>query len=284
MYTFRLLIVCPLMVFLLNTQTLFAQVRDSTATHEKSHFIIGVACNSALNYYGRVDSLKSSGIYPFIGVTFKSGIYLTSTFVFTHNGLGTKYAATLLDAGYNFTSKNGHWAGALSASRYLYRSNTDLVQSAVKEVVSASLTNLNKIVNITLGGNTKFSDQADIGLQAGLDHTIRFTHIFGKDVIVLDPSANLYAGTQHFTQSYLLQKNYLFLPAGEEQITTNSSQFNILAYEFSMPVVYAYKKFNLILTPAYVLPENILSIPDQPSLSERGGDLFYFTATVKFSL
>ena len=85
MYSFRLLIFCPLVAFLLNSQALFAQVKssqakdsvaikDSTVMPDKSHFIIGAACNSALNYYGRVDSLKSSGIYPFIGVTFKGGL------------------------------------------------------------------------------------------------------------------------------------------------------------------------------------------------------------------
>jgi hypothetical protein len=158
------------------------------------------------------------------------------------------------------------------------------VQSAVKEMVTGSISNINKIINITLGVNTKFSDKADIGGQAGLDHTIRFTTIFGKDVIVLDPSANLYAGTQKFTQTYYLEKNYLFLPVAADQVTINSSRFNILAYEFSMPVVYAYKKFNLVLSPAYVIPENILTTPNQPSLSERGANLFYFTAMIKFIL
>ena len=290
MQNIRHFLLCLLVPFLIHSQSLLAQakdsvaVKDSTATTLKSHFIIGMTYNSALNYYGRVDSLHSSGIYPFIGVSLKNGLYLTSTFVFTHNSLGTQYAATLLDAGYNFTAKNGHWAANVSASRYFYQANTDLVQSAIKEVGSASVTQLNKIMNITLGADVKFSDQADFGVQAGLDHIIRIPHLFSKDVLVLDPSVNGYAGTQRFTQTYYQEKNFLFFPVAEQQVTMNSQAFNILSYEFSMPVVYAYRKFSLILTPAYVIPENLIIISGDPSLSERGSDLFYFTASVKFTL
>jgi hypothetical protein len=290
MHTFRYLSVCPLVVFLLSSQVLFAQVKDtlvvkdSVPTLPRNHFIIGVTYNSAMNYYGRVDSLKSSGIYPYIDISLKNGLYLTSTFVFTNNSTGTQYAATLLEAGYNFISKNDHWSGNLSASRYFYQAGNDLVQSAVKEVVSASLTELNKIINITLGANIKFSDKADIGVQAGLDHIIRIPDIFGKDVLVLDPSANCYAGTQNFTQTYLQDQKLLFFPVDEQLVTRNSQKFSFLSYEFSMPVVYAYRKLNLILTPAYIIPENIVTVSGQSGTSEKGANLFYFTAALKFTL
>src|SRR5258708_9071163 len=264
----------------------FSQSKDSTATQEKTHFVVSATYNSGLNYYGRVDSLHSKGYYPSVGLMLKNGLYATSTFLFIQNSLINQYAATLVEGGYNFNNRKNTWAGNLSASRYFYQADVSLVQSAVKEIVSASLTNMNKVVNITVGANVKWSGNTDIGVNAGLDHIIKFPHIFSKDkdVIVLDPSVNVFAGTQNFTKTYYQQKNFLLFPVAEQQVTTNSRQFNLLSYELSLPVVYGYKKLNLIFTPAYVLPKHVLTVPGQPDLSERGANLFYITATAKLTL
>lgn len=280
---FRLL---PALFFLSLTNAAFSQAKDTASTQEKIHFAVSATYNSGLNYYGRIDSLHSKGYYLGVGLTLKNGLYASSTFVFIRNSLVNQYAATLIEGGYNFNNRKNTWAGNLSASRYFYQADVSLVQSAVKEVVSGSLTNLNKIVNITFGVNVKWSGNTDIGIQAGLDHIIRFQHIFSKDkdVIVLDPSANVFAGTQNFTKTYYEKKSFLIFPVAEQQVTTDSRQFNPLSYELSLPIVYGYKKLNLIVTPAYVLPQNLLTVPGQPALSERGTNLFYFTATAKLTL
>lgn len=271
--------------FMALTAAACAQDNDSTATKDKTHVVAGDTYNSGLNYYGRVDSLHSKAMYPSVGIVLSDGLYANASFVFIGNSLGTMYAATLLEGGYNFKDHNGHWAGNLSATQYFYRPGLDLVQSAIKESASATITHLNKIVNITIGANFKWSDQADYGGQAGLDHIIRLPHIFGqKDIIVLDPSANVYAGTQNFTTSYYEKRELLVFPVGEQQITTSSQVFNVLAYECSFPIVYGYKKLNILLTPSYVMPQHLLTVPGQPALSEYGSNLFYFTATVKFTL
>ena len=266
--------------------TAFSQAKDTAATKEQTHLVVSATCNSGLNYYGRVDSLHTKGFYPALGLVLKNGLYSTVTFVFIQNSLVNQYAATLIEAGYNFSNKKNTWAGTLSASRYFYQTDVSLVQSAVKEVVSGSLTSMNKVVNVTLGANVKWSGNTDIGIQAGLDHIIKFQSIFtrGKDVIVLDPSVNVFAGTQNFTRTWYQKKNFLLFPVAEEQVTTNSRQFNLLSCELSLPIVYGYKKLNLIFTPAYVIPQHLLTVPDQPALSERGSNLFYLTATAKFTL
>jgi len=277
----------PQIIFCLSLScSAFSQAKDTATTQEQTHFVVSATYNSGLNYYGRVDSLHSKGYYPTIGLVLKNGLYATSTFVFIQNSLINQYAATLVEGGYNFNNKKNTWAGNLSASRYFYQADVSLVQSAVKEVVSGSLTNMNKVINTTVGANVKWSGNTDIGIQAGLDHIIKFQHIFtkDKDVIVLDPTINVFAGTQNFTKTYYQKKDFLLFPVAEEQLTTNSRQFNLLSYELSLPIVYGYKKLNLIFTPAYVLPQHLLTIPDQPALSERGSNLFYLTATAKFTL
>lgn len=260
-----------------------AQTTDSTANQDKNEFFTGITYNSALNYYGRVDSLKSSGIYPYLGVIFKNGFFLNSTFVFTHNNINSEYAATLLGAGYNFKNQQGNWAGTISGAAFLYKDNSNLAQSAVKGTGNLSITNSNKILNITLGADAKFSNQVDFGAQASLDHIFRFENIFGKGILVFDPTAAVNAGSQNFTRTYYEEKKFLLLPVGQEEITKESKRFDLLSYEFSFPVIYGIGKFNLLFTPAYVIPQNVITVPNHPELSERAENLFYFTGGIKFT-
>jgi hypothetical protein len=270
--------------FVLTTLSSIAQNADTTSVAKsKTNFIIGSTFNSGMNYYGRTDSLKSKGIYPFVGVLFKNGLYLTSTFVFISNPVSTRYAASIIESGYQFKNEKGNWVGALSGNYFIYQDNTSLPQSALKGMAGLTVSNLNKIININFGGNIKMSDNLDFGASAGIDHSFRIEPI-GKGVIVIDPSAYLYSGTQRFTASYYKQKNFLFFPAGQQEVTTNSNRYNILSYEFSSPFIYAIGKLNLIVTPAYIIPQNLDSVPNRPDLSESGKALFYTTATIKFTL
>jgi hypothetical protein len=262
------------LVFLLVAKLSNAQ--DSAYVHVNG----GLLYNSGLNYYGRVDSLKSKGICPFIGMSLKNGLYVNSTFVFIENSMRSQYAATLLEAGYNFSdSAAKHWAGNLSVSRFFYQSGIGLVESVVREMASASITQLNPVANITLSGSARWSNQIDYNTQAGLDHLIRIPKVFSKrGVLVFDPTATVSAGTQNFTSTYYQEKQFLFIPVQQQQITTSSQQFSILAYEVSCPVVYGLGKMKFMLTPAYVLPQHVIAG------SEIGTNLFYLTALVKVTL
>jgi len=261
------------LALLLVAQMSYAQ--DSAFVHVNG----GVLYNSGLNYYGRVDSLRSKGVCPFLGLSLKDGLYVNSTFVFIENSLQSQYAATLLEAGYNFSDSAGkHWAGNLSVSRFLYQPGIDLVESVVREMASASITQLNKVANITLTASARWSNRVDYNTQAGLDHIIRISNVFSKKgVLVFDPTATVAAGTQNFTTTYYQEKQFLFIPVQQQQITAISEQFNLLAYEVSCPVVYGLGKIKLMLTPAYVLPQHVIAG------SETGVNLFYVTALVKVS-
>jgi hypothetical protein len=263
-------------------------VKDTTVTGdtvrvtEKTQVCVSITYNSAMNYYGRVDSLRSKGIYPSAGIYLKNGLYANASFVFIQNSLGSQYAATLLEAGYRFNNSKGNWSGSLSADKYYYQANTGLVESAIREVVAGSLSNINKIVNVTVGADVKFSSSIDPGIQLGLDHTIRFSKLLGDDdVLVIDPSADVNGGSQHFTQTFFEQKNFLVFPGGEEMLTSNSQLFSVLDYEFSLPVVYRYRKLTFILDPVYILPQNVLDANGQPLPSYH---LFDMILTAKLTL
>jgi len=205
--------------------------------------------------------------------------------VFVHNSTASfDYAGTVATGGYQFFSDDKKWFGNFYLVKPFYESNSQLVQSSLKAQTAFSLTNLNKMVNVTAGADAKLSDKMDFGVTGGLDHIFKMQ--FGDNsVLVLDPSAFLFAGTQQFTNTFYKQNSFLFFPPGAGQrVSENVKKFSVLSYEFSMPVIYAKQKFQLLITPAYVIPQNLIVIEGRPDLSERGKEMFYTTIGVKLVL
>lgn len=249
----------------------------------KTEFKISANYNTGLNYYGRVDSLHSSGFFPLAELWFNESFYINAAPVFVNNAVESfQFAGMTTSAGYLFNSKN-KWLGNIYVVKPFYTESSDLVQSALKAQTGMTLTWLNKIINVTGGGDIKFSDKTDYGVTAGIDHIIR-CQLNDKTILVFDPSAFINAGTQQFTKSYLKKTtDFLFFPGSEHVVTESAQKFNILSYEFSAPMVLAINKFQLLFTPAYVIPQNLLAVEGRPDLSEKGERMFYATVGAKMS-
>lgn len=261
-------------------QTVSAQ--DSTQK-TKPQFKLSVNYNSGLNYFGRTDSLKSRGVFPMAEFWINENFYVNAAPIFVNNALQKMdYAGTVATVGYQYM--NEKWLTNLSVIKPFYEANAQLVQSALKAQANMSFTRLNKVANITLGADAKFSDKVDFGATAGLDHIIRLQ---AKDnsVLLFDPAIYAYAGTQQFSRTYTRQKSGLPLPGRnrEEQVTETGTRFHILAYEASLPIIFAKNKMMFIATPSYILPQNLLTVPNRPDLSEKGENTFYTTLSLKYS-
>ena len=253
---------------------------DSTAKKDKPQFKLGVYYNSGLNYYGRTDSLKSSGFFPVAELWVNKIFYITAAPVFIMNSVvGFEYAGSVATAGVKF-GKEKKYSSNIYVVKPIYKDNSQLVQSALKAQAAGTYTSFNKIINVTIGADVKLSDQLDYGATAGLDHIFRF-ELPGQSVLVIDPSAYINAGTQQFTKTSYKQSGFLFFPGAQQQVTEEVSNFNILSYEFSMPIVFAKGKIQLIINPAYVLPQNLITLANRPDLSERGKNMFYTTIGTK---
>jgi len=263
--------------YFLNAQT------EQAAEKKKTEFKISANYNTGLNYYGRIDSLHSSGFFPLAELWFNESFYMNAAPVFVNNSAASfQYAGTITSAGYQFKSKN-KWLGNIYVLKPFYRESSELVQSALKAQTGMTLTRLNKILNVTGGADVKFSDKTDYGVTGGLDHILRY-QLNDKTVLVIDPSAYINAGTQQFTKSYLKRTTgFLFFPGSEQVVTESAQKFTILSYEFSAPVILAINKFQLLFTPAYVIPQNLLTVEGRPDLSEKGEKIFYATFGAKMS-
>ena len=273
---------CLFVMILFLPALTFAQ--DTKAkTEQKNELSASVNYQSALHYFGRTDSLRSSGLFPSIGFQSKTGLYAQGNFIFVQNkSLPTTYTGATVEAGYRFPQSD-HFTGNIFYSHFLYKDKSTLVQSALQSQTGINLSYTNPVMNVNGGVDLKFSDQTDIGATIGLDHLFIFTKGMNNSAIAIDPSVYAYAGTQKFTNTYLEKKSVLGIPV-TQQATKQVTQFNVLSYEFSMPIVFVSGKFNASVTPAYVIPQNLVTVAGRPDLSERGKELFYVTLSVGVKL
>lgn len=256
----------------------FGMAQNDTSLPKKNVFTAGLNYQSRLHYFGRTDSLKSSGIFPTIGFQLKEGFYVNSNFIFANNGSSTSYNGTIVEGGFRFPQTR-NFSGNMFYTQFLYNDKSQLVQSALKSQTGVNLVYNNKIINVNLGGDAKFSDKTDFGATAGLDHLFLYLIPNTKNAIAINPSAYAYAGTQNFTTTYYKKTNVLGLPVGNQRpVTETSTKFNILSYEFSAPIVFVAGKFNASFTPSYVIPQHLVKVPNRPDLSEFGDNMFYFSA------
>ena len=261
----------------------FSQESSKKAS-QKDEFSASVNYQSALHYFGRTDSLKSSGLFPSVGFQSKTGLYAQGNFIFVQNAsLANTYAGTTIEAGYRFPQTT-HFSGNLFYSQFFYKDKSTLVQSALKSQTGINLSYLNKIANINGGVDLKFSNQTDAGATLGLDHLFLFADPETHTAFAFDPSVYVYAGTQKFSTTYLEKKNLLGIPVAQQSTEQQVTQFNVLSYEISMPVVFVMGKFNASVTPAYVIPQNLVTVAGRPDLSERGKEMFYVTLSVGVKL
>lgn len=254
---------------------------DSTET--KPQFKISANYNTGLNFFGRTDSLRSSGFFPLAELWLSPNFYVNAAPIFVNNPVQRfEYAGTVATVGYQNISE--HWITGVYLTKPFYKESSELVQSALKAQSGVNLTWRNPVLNLNAGGDVKFSDKIDYGATGGVDHIIRIQNR-DNSVIVLDPSFYAYAGTQNFQRTYYKKNNsgFLLFPGNNQQVTEEVSRFSILAYEASMPIIYAKGKVMLIATPSFILPQNLITVPGRPDLSERGENMFYATLTAKYT-
>jgi hypothetical protein len=259
-----------------------AKAQSDSAEKTGPQFKISANYNSNLNYYGRTDSLKSSGYFPMAEFWITPEFYINAAPIFINNNVQSfAYAGTVATVGYQHITE--HSLTSLYVVKPFYQQGSQLVQSALKAQTGASFSYLNKVLNLTLGGDAKFSDKVDFGATAGVDHIIRIQS-GTNSVLVFDPSFYTYAGTQQFSKTYTKKKkgNLLF-PGTEQQVTERVQQFNVLAYEVSVPIIFGKGNLQILATPSYIVPQNLLVVPGRPDLTEKGENTFYTTLGVKYT-
>ncbi len=254
--------------------------QNDSADTKRNIFTAGVTYQSRLHYFGRTDSEKSQGLFSTIGYELKQGFYASTNIIFVNNAATSfNYTGTVIEGGYKFPETK-NFSGNVFYSQFLYKNNSTLVQSSLKSEAGINGVYNNNVVNVNLGGDLKFSNKTDFGLTAGLDHLFIYLIPDTKNALAVNPSIYLYAGSQNFTETYSENRNRRRGGSGQRITMKKGSGFNILAYEFSAPIVFIAGKFNASFTGSYAMPQHLYVVANRPDLSETGSNMFYFSAGI----
>jgi hypothetical protein len=258
---------------------LIAQTDSSRQT--VATLLLGPIYAANLHHYGRTDSLKSSALLPTLYLQFDSaGWYISATSVYiTNKTEPLTYAGTITEGGYKFGQKLNGFGGNVYANKFFYNS-AQLPQSALQEQVGSNFYYLDKAINLSGSASLAFSDKTDGFVSLGANHI--FKYVKGKNVFLATPTFVANAGTQNFTTSTNQPGTIPGITPSQQELA-NSSRFTLLDYELTMPLVYARNHLFIIITPSYIVPENVYTVAGHPELSETASDLFYVNLTVLYS-
>ncbi|MBS1524281.1 MAG: hypothetical protein JST19_01450 [Bacteroidetes bacterium] len=301
------------------TQTIAAAVKDTiskketakkdTVKHKKSSLKIGLTYANNAVYLARTDSVATPNYGLGLTYTLKSGIFFTGTVNYIPSRQFDKLDAGELETGYNFEKDNLN--GGVSVSKYFASFNSTQVISALDATLGAELSyDLFDVVTPSIHADyalVRSGDGNDILITAGLGHEFEVDTLFTpKDHFSIEPKIELTAGTQHFLSTYYVLKNKGAAQRAQHgnakgkgankttassnsstqstPVTTNANQFQTLAYEFTLPIGYSWKKLGFSFTPAYAVAVHKITDDGTTTSYLPNSSVFYFTLGLSYTL
>jgi hypothetical protein len=217
-------------------------------TQAKSNLTLATVYSNNASYYGQ----RAEGQTPYIAVAanyqLKSGIYFTGQTYKILNDNTSSISASNLGAGVNF-KLGKKMSTDISYSHSFYPAYSPLLQAANAD--NASLVfSYEGWLKTSLTGDYAFGKTTDEFVTAAISKSINLFSIGKKDIITISPSADVVAGTQHYYQTYLVEKKLrdsllgvltdpLFGNSSSGTTTTKSiTTFNLLTYNLKCPIAY----------------------------------------------
>ncbi len=243
-------------------QTDSATSAATESTPAKSTLTLGAIYSNNASYYGQraIENTPYAAIAA--NYQLKSGFYLTGQAYQLLNEKMSSVSAASFGAGVNF--KLGKKLSTdLSYSHSFYPDYSPLLPSGNADNASITLS-YPGWVTVSLTGDYAFGKTNDEFVTGGIGKDINLFSLGKKDIITISPSANVVGGTQHFYQTYVreqkLRDSVLGIltgplfgnPSTASHIdTVATTSFNILSYNFKLPV--AYNRSHYVLEAAYQL-------------------------------
>ena len=268
---------------------LFAQ--DEKSPPKKSYVKGSLEFVNNSVYLGRTDSITTTYFNPSLGYYDKSGFFVSGSASYLAHSNENRFDVFNLDAGYDFSA--GNFNGEIAAEKSFFNSNSTNVKSEVKGNLSFQGTYDFGFIETSLQPGINFGTKNDYSLVWTVDHN--FT--VADDALEITPSFLLNGSTRNFYGSYyknrkLKKKNGPGVSVSASVL--DASEFKVMNYEFTLPLVYTIKKFSIGFTPSYSIAANpaVVTITTKrasgiivtQTITEKIQNLFYysFEAAIKF--
>ena len=281
-----------ILLFLLFNAPVFGQ-EEEKAVKNKSYLAAGVNYISDAVFMGRKDSISAPYLYPSLLYHHKSGLYAKGSLSYLTKSDEGRVDLYLLTAGIDFNVKNFY--GDISATKYFFNDKSYTVISGVEADITASLLYDFKIVNLSVAGSAYFSENStsDFFLSSEISHDF----ITSDNSFQISPTAGIYLGSQNFYEQYYTYNRFGSRSrfdhdrsggGGEpiiitEVVITESEKFDIMAYEFSLPMFYTSNSFTFSFLPVLAIPQNEATLTVNGEVfKEELDETFYWMAGIAY--
>ena len=257
----------------------------SNSASNKSYALVGMTYNSDIVFLGRKNPIKSPYISASAGYYHKSGLFINGIISYLATAERKRIDLFTASGGYDY-NKNNLTAG-VSATGYVFNSKSYTVKSALAGNLNIYADYDFDLLEVYLGGTVYLSNQSDFIFNATVSHNF----YADNDNLKISPAFSLYGGTQNYYSNY--NNNLQFgrhminngSPASTGTGMMGGGFFNILNYEFSVPVRYMFKRFQFVLLPVYAIPVNATTINNnQNTYKEDLANNFFWSLGVNFKI
>ena len=261
MKSFILIIILALSIGSSFAQTDSIAIPAAGSIPVKSTLTLAAVYSNNAGYYGQ----RAEGNIPYAAIAavyqHKSGFYLTGQSFKILNEKTSSVSSVSFGAGVNFKSGK-RFTTDISYSHSFYPDNSLLLQASNADNASIALAYTNWL-KVSLTGDYAFGKTNDVFVTSGISKSIDLFSIGKKDVVSINPSADVVGGTQRFFQTYVTEKKLRDSLLGivtdplfgnSSSTTTNkvaTTEFDVLSYNFKCPV--AYNRSHYVIEAAYQL-------------------------------
>lgn len=292
MSTFKFKIIA-LPLFLLLFVPVFGQ-EEVRYNKNDSYVVVGVNYISDAVFMGRKDSISAPYLYPSLMYHHNSGIYARGSLSYLTKSDEGRVDLYLLTAGIDFNIKNFY--GDLSVTKYFFNDKSYTVISSVEADITANLLYDFRIVDLSLAASAYFSKNStnDFFLSSELSHDFTTS----DNAFQISPTAGVYLGSQNFYEQYYIYNRFgsrsgyghEYGSGGggnpiitTEIVMTESEKFDIMAYEFSLPMWYTHNSFTFSFLPVLAIPQNEATLTvDGEIFKEELDETFYWMVGIAY--
>jgi hypothetical protein len=224
------------------------------SSQKKSYFKIQTSYLSNSVYGGRKDSLALPYFTPAIEYNHKSGFYAGASFGLLPNSNFNQDFLSI-DAGFSFDTSH-RFGASFFANKLFYSDSSKNVQSSVDLSVGTSLTYNASIVNFSSVITAMFGSKTDIALSFSADHSFSFESDTSKYSFSITPTISTFFGTTGNYQSRKSKRRIYGFPSGTTFTQVSPNKFQMLSYEFSLPIYYDQESWGVYFIPNYSIAVN----------------------------
>ena len=230
---------------------------------EKPTLTLAAIYGSNANYYGQTTDERLPYVLTNASFRLANGFYLSGSAYRLLNLSGPGMSAVDASAGFAFDiSKN--MSADIGYTRSFYPENSPLLQAGNPNTASVALGYDWSIFQSNLGSDYSFGKEQDLFISFSNSKLIDLGSLFNdRGYFTLEPAVEVVGGTQHYLEEYTVRKTNReklidriknpFTPPGQgdqtETVTTTKTSFDLLSYNFSLPI--GYNRGNYLLEAGY---------------------------------